>query len=82
MTSQCTEFGLWQQLDFTCLFDPLAVNLKQGTKIFGGETFEKMNEMHILQFYSIEDSAISIVYRFYDMSAYHQTFSNHVISFE
>ena len=37
MTSQCTESGLWQQLDFTCLFDPLAVNLKQGTKIFGGE---------------------------------------------
>lgn len=37
VTSQCTESGLWQQIDFTCHFDPLAVNLKQGTKIFGGK---------------------------------------------
>ena len=61
MTSQCTESGLWQQLDFTCLFDPLAVNLKQGTKIFGGEKslrwIENENEWNlILQFYSIKES--------------------------
>jgi hypothetical protein len=37
VTTQCTESGLWQQIDFTCLFDPLAVNLKQGTNIFGGK---------------------------------------------
>ena len=33
----CTESGLWQPLAFSCIFDPLAVNLKQGSKIFGGQ---------------------------------------------
>ncbi len=36
LSTMCKESGLWQQVVFSCVFDPMAVNLKQGTKLFGG----------------------------------------------
>jgi hypothetical protein len=70
VTTQCTESGLWQQIDFTCLFDPLAVNLKQGTNIFGGKIAHsflrlksKKRRQVILLFYSSQKTASTVKQR-------------------
>ncbi len=38
IATKCTESGIWQPIDFSCNFDPLAVNLKDGSN-FGKKSF-------------------------------------------
>ena len=40
VTASCSESGIWQPIDFECVFDPLAVNLKEKAANFGKKTYK------------------------------------------
>jgi uncharacterized membrane protein len=42
----CTESGIWQPIAFDCVFDPLAVNLKEGST-FGWASFGGNGQMNM-----------------------------------
>lgn len=33
--SMCTESGIWQTVQFSCIFDPLAISLEEGSLLEG-----------------------------------------------
>ena len=43
----CTESGIWQPIMFNCIFDPLAINLKDGGNIGGWVTFGEDGNMNL-----------------------------------
>ena len=43
VTASCSESGIWQPIDFECVFDPLAVNLKEKAANFGKMTYKDCN---------------------------------------
>ena len=43
----CTESGIWQPVSFKCIFDPLAINLKEPGDLGGWVTFGENGNMNL-----------------------------------
>ena len=48
----CTESGIWQPVQFNCIFDPLAISLEEGG-LLEGKTQEHIIELYTYILFTI-----------------------------